>query len=597
MNLLARLDQLNSGHSDDPVIQPASSINSHSAIEQVFNQLDFNIGAWCNDEFLAALSDLNQTDRQELARVYARLKNWGIATEVKKEVRVFSRKRRISKHPALPTHSTFSNDTVHKNLHRPSTHPTLAAGILVTVNEETGQPALLIESEGALVLAEAVRGFAAYVQSAKTWHIFDGNRWEPLNGTDRIDALFIELLYQGTAAVGFRKAYKNNVRDIVADGNFLPLPRVDHQLLPFQNGLLHIESRQLQPITPDNALTWCLPYHYHPEAECPRIQAWLLSAVDGDSETLELLRAWLAALMHGRADLQKILHLIGSGGTGKGTFMRLATALVGRHNAVSTTLKEMENSRFETARYYGARLVQITDSDKYGGSLDTLKALTGQDPVRLERKHQQQSGDFIFGGLVIMASNENLMSTDHSSGLERRRITVIFDRRATDEEKQAWQALGGEEAVLHSELPGLVNWLLQLSPEQIGQLLRYPPKRTQIANLEAMKAGNPVAEWLTEHCIVEPNAWTQIGDKREIREQGVETQFEKANVWLYPNYLTWCQRHSRSPHSIRRFREVLIDTLKTLKMDAMEVRKSTGQGIQGIRLCREWESADAQGQG
>ena len=57
---------------------------------------------------------------------------------------------------------------------------------------------------------------------------------------------------------------------------------------------------------------------------------------------------------------------------------RLATALVGRHNAVSTTLKEMENNRFETARYYGARLVQITDSDKYGGSLDTLKALTGR---------------------------------------------------------------------------------------------------------------------------------------------------------------------------------------------------------------------------
>lgn len=174
MNLSARLDPLHSGHSDDPVIQPASSINSHAVIEQVFNQLDFNIGAWCNDVFLAALADLYQTDRQQLARVYARLKKWGIVTEVKKEVRVFSRKRRISKHPALPTHSTFSNHTVLKNLHCPSTHPTLAAGILVTVNEETGQPALLIESEGALVLAGAVRGFAAYVQSAKTWHIFDG---------------------------------------------------------------------------------------------------------------------------------------------------------------------------------------------------------------------------------------------------------------------------------------------------------------------------------------------------------------------------------------------------------------------------------------
>jgi len=593
MSLLERLDELNVGTPNGQEYQPLSPISSHPVIEQVFTELDDNIGAWYTDDFLAALAGIERTDRQQFARIYARLKKWGIATEVKRAVRVFSRKQRISKNPTLPTHSTKSSHSASSIQHFTRIEPTLAPGILITVNEESGQPSLVIESEGAMMLAEAIRGFVAYAQGAKTWHLFDGARWEPMSGTERIDELFIELLYQGTAGVGFKKAYKNNVRDIVADGNFLPLPPSDQQLIPFQNGLLHCQSQQLQPITPVNALTWCLPYHYHPQADCPRIQTWLLSAVDNDDETLQLLRAWLAALLHGRADLQKFLHLIGSGGTGKGTFMRLATALVGRHNAVSTTLKEMENNRFETARYYGARLVQITDSDKYGGSLDTLKALTGQDPVRLERKHQQQSGDFVFGGLVIMASNENLMSTDHSSGLERRRITVIFDRRATDEEKQVWQALGGEETVLHSELPGLVNWLLELSPEQIGQILRNPPQRIRAANLEAMKAGNPVAEWLTDCCISDPNEWTQIGDKREIRDPGTETRFEHADSRLYPNYLTWCQRHSRSPHSIRRFREVLIDTLKALKIDAMEVRKSTGQGVKGIRLRREWESADA----
>ncbi len=592
MNLLERLDELNIGKSNGPACQSISPVDSHPVIERVLAELDGNIGAWYTDEFLAVLANIQQTDRQQFARVYSRLKKWGVATEVKREIKVFSRKQRISKNPTFPTHPTKSNHTALNIQHLHRTKPTLAPGILVTVDEDSGLPSLVIESEGAMILAEAIRGFLAYAQSAKSWHIFDGTRWEPMPGIERIDELFIDLLYQGTAGVGFKKAYKNNVRDIVADGNFLPLPHADHRLIPFQNGLLHCETQQLQPITPVNALTWCLPYHYHAQAGCPRIQSWLLSAVDNDEETLQLLRAWLAALLHGRADLQKFLHLIGSGGTGKGTFMRLATALVGRHNAVSTTLKEMENNRFETARYYGARLVQITDSDKYGGSLDTLKALTGQDPVRLERKHQQQSGDFIFGGMVIMASNENLMSTDHSSGLERRRITVIFDRRATDEEKQAWQALGGEEVVLHSELPGLVNWLLELSPERIGQLLRSPPKRTLDANLEAMKAGNPVAEWLTDHCIAEPNEWTQVGDKREIRDSGTETRFEHADSRLYPNYLTWCQRHSRSPHSIRRFREVLIDTLKTLKIDAMEVRKSTGQGVKGIRLRREWESAD-----
>jgi putative DNA primase/helicase len=355
--------------------------------------------------------------------------------------------------------------------------------------------------------------------------------------------------------------------------------------------LLDYKFKVLHSITPNNAQTWCLPYHYEAKADCPTIKAWLLQAVNGDANTVLFLRAWLAALLQGRADLQKFLHLIGSGGTGKGTFIRLATVLVGEHNAVSTTLKEMETNRFEPARFYGARLVKITDSDKYGGSINTLKAMTGQDHIRIERKHQQQSGDFIFGGLVIMASNENLTTTDHTSGLDRRRLTVYFDKRVSDEDKQKWQALGGEEAVLHSEIAGLVNWLLELSHEDISRIIRNPPEHTKQANFTAMTAGNPIAEWLTECCIPDSTAWTQIGDKRELREQGTETKFENADKWLYPNYLTWCQRYNKSPHSVRRFREILVDTLKTLKVDVIESRRSQGQGITNIRLKKDYESA------
>lgn len=251
----------------------------------------------------------------------------------------------------------------------------------------------------------------------------------------------------------------------------------------------------------------------------------------------------------------------------------------------------METNRFEPARFYGTRLVKITDSDKYGGSINTLKAMTGQDHIRIERKHQQQSGDYIFNGLVVMGSNENLATTDHTSGLDRRRRTVYFDRRATDDEKQAWLALGGEEFVLHSEMPGLVNWLLELSQDDISNIIRNPPTHTKAANFEAMTAGNPVAEWITECCIPDTTAWTQIGDKREIREQGKETEFEHSKEWLYPNYLAWCQRHNRTAHSVRRFREIIVDTLKTLKIDVIELRRSQGQGITSIRLKKEYESA------
>ncbi len=64
------------------------------------------------------------------------------------------------------------------------------------------------------------------------------------------------------------------------------------------------------------------------------------------------------------------------------------------------------------------RLCMINEAGRHGGQLNMLKAITGGDYIPLERKHVQQSGSFIFDGLVLMASNENLQSTDSTSGLE-----------------------------------------------------------------------------------------------------------------------------------------------------------------------------------
>ena len=51
------------------------------------------------------------------------------------------------------------------------------------------------------------------------------------------------------------------------------------------------------------------------------------------------------------------------------------SALIGEHNAVSTTLREMENNRFECARFYGKRLIKITDSNRYGQKAARAAAL------------------------------------------------------------------------------------------------------------------------------------------------------------------------------------------------------------------------------
>lgn len=569
------------------------SADNDETIEHTLSRLDENKAEWVNDRFLVALADLYGNDRQKYKSIYYRLKKWGIASDVDKEVRkLFSKYRNNLKNTTYPTLPTLSRVADGVIQHQSNINPTLTINSLVIEDEETGKDALIIESSAALLIADAFSGFWAWSNDARTWHRFVGTHWQA-QPADGIDRDLIDLLYKGTGHLGFKPCYKNGIKALIAEGQFLPLNKNRSDLLPFINGLLNLKNTTLIPTTKDNALTWCLPYRYKSDSDCPRIKKWLLNAVDGDKETVDLLRAWMAAVLHGRADLQKFLHLIGMAGTGKGVFMRMLTALVGEQNTATTDLKVMEQNQFEAAKFYNKRLITITDTDRYGGSLNKLKALTGQDYIPLERKHQQQEGGFIFGGIVVMASNEFLTSTDHTSGIDRRRSMVRFDRQATDTEKQEWARLGGEEAVIHSELPGLVNWLLELSQDDISRIIRNPPERSKLTNDEAKRAINPIYAWVCDCCEGDVNTWTQVGVKKEIREIGKETVFENSDIWLYANYLTWCQRNGHKATSSRKFTEDLMQTLRSSGWKVSDRRIPIGNGIDGIKLKQTAEPGES----
>jgi putative DNA primase/helicase len=420
----------------------------YDVIEDTLAKLSCDIAAWDTTDFKEAMAKLYKEDRQEYRRILHKLKAFQLKTEVEKAIKVFLKLKKFSKNATHPALSTESISYKEKSSTQSSTKPTLKTikyGELITVDEETGNSVLVIESDGAVILAKYLRGKLSYNPKFDNWCEFIGTHWQPLENPLRVDNILTEMIYIGSGSVGFRACYLENVKSLIIKANLLPLPEANNDYLPFKNGLLNYQTRELITITPENAQTWVLPYDYSPELNAPRTQDWLKRAVDGDFDTVALLRAWLAALLYGRADLQKFLHLKGVGGTGKGTFMRLAVELIGKHNAVSTTLNLMESNRFETSRFFEKRLVMITDSDKYGSSINCLKALTGQDPIRAEKKYGHPYGDFIYNGLVVMASNENLTTTDHSSGLERRRLTVEFDKQVTDEEKQYWDQYGGIE--------------------------------------------------------------------------------------------------------------------------------------------------------
>jgi len=70
----------------------------------------------------------------------------------------------------------------------------------------------------------------------------------------------------------------------------------------------------------------------------------LLDSVGGDEGQQQILRAYMNAVIKGRADLQRCLVLVSMGGTGKGIFMRLCADLVGNRNLHTINFKHLESS-------------------------------------------------------------------------------------------------------------------------------------------------------------------------------------------------------------------------------------------------------------
>jgi putative DNA primase/helicase len=191
------------------------------------------------------------------------------------------------------------------------------------------------------------------------------------------------------------------------------------------------------------------------------------------------------------------------------------------------------------------------------------------------------------------------MFTDYTGAIERRRVTIEFSRRITDDDRADWDRQGGESAVLHQEIPGVVNWALALTREEVNRRMKEPPAQIRRANTAAMQHSNPVADWLLARVVPDQNSALLIGGYQEITvstrtgEMETETRkvIEQADTCAYPNYRDWCGTVHRAPVSTRRFSPLVMDIARTLGASVYKARINSGMYIKGLRL-RHKEDVD-----
>jgi len=355
--------------------------------------------------------------------------------------------------------------------------------------------------------------------------------------------------------------------------------------LLFKNGVLDIETRELLPFDKELYITQQMPYEYDRYAKCEDIVTWLKFTQSGSWQRVQVLRAWLRATLLGKYELQKFVELVGPGKSGKSTYANLAVALIGKANCYSTDFENLEKNRFEAAFCFGKKLLLFQDADRWGGSVSKLKAITGGDWIRSERKYQSDNIEpFQYTGVVLITANEAIQSTDYTSGLSRRRLTIPFERPFTGGPNEQKTLIGfdakgrplGEFAPL---LPGLVNWLLDMSEEEMRSLLLETSANSKFfAKHESEQAlkSNPILDWL-DHCVV-----YDIGVRSAIgflqpTAPGESRYYKHSTEWLYASYVEFCRSCGVGNVGRSRFEGLLLDICRhQLKLKVFGKKETNG---------------------
>jgi len=363
--------------------------------------------------------------------------------------------------------------------------------------------------------------------------------------------------------------------------------------LLFTNGILNVEEKKLLPFDREMFMTQRLPYEYNPSAECEEIVKWLKQTQDGDWGRVQVLRAWLRAVLLGCSDIQKFVEIVGPGKSGKSTYANLAHALVGDENATISSLEHLEKNRFETANLYKKKLLLFNDVERYGGSVSVLKALTGGDLLRNEQKFQTDAQKpFKFSGLVMITANEPIQTTDPTSGLARRRLTIPFNNpfKGSAVEQHVlidMDGRGNAYGKFAPLLPGLVNWVLDLSNDEMRGLLMETPKKVAFYvgyQSEQVLKSNQLLDWM-HHCVIfDINVASAVGFAKPA-PQGSSGAYVNHDKWLYASYCEFCKYSNTNILGRSRFESLLMDAcVHQLGLNVYRLKQSRGMRVVNLAI-------------
>jgi putative DNA primase/helicase len=364
----------------------------------------------------------------------------------------------------------------------------------------------------------------------------------------------------GSSVLGELKAQARGDPTIEVDADDLGL---DPGYLAVENGLIDLDSATngagndaLRDLRPDDYALTRLAVEYDPTADYDEwavyVEEW---AEDGRADALQ---EYIGYCLHvGEMPIHRALLLVGTGANGKGTFLSVVRALLGRENTSSIELQTLANERDALADFYGS-LANIDDdlsARKLGQGLGIFKKLVGGDRVRARRLYQD-GFEFDATGKHLYAANEvpDVNVPDDDEAFWRRWLLVEFPNHYPPNQRDPEIR---DRLTEPNALSGVLNWAIDGWARLLDQGYFTGEKQYAQAKRERWQAwGDSVDKFISECIERDPDAENvSTGDVHRV-------------------YAAWCRENGERPAS----QQKLTAELKSENLDYAKSVRPGGTG-------------------
>lgn len=310
---------------------------------------------------------------------------------------------------------------------------------------------------------------------------------------------------------------------------FDALNRKARDLINLRNGMLDWRTGTLLPHDPKYLSTIQIDADYDPAAACPELDVFFSDIFPEDC--IPFVEEFIGYLLVPDTSFQKAFIAVGSGGNGKGTFLKIVAALLGEENVSTVDLHALEQEKFSRSLILG-KLANIHHDigREELESVSVFKTIVSGDPITMEEKHKQGFSARPYARLVFSA-NEFPRSQDRTNAFFRRLVFVEFLKNFVGSGKEV---LEYEKKLIST--PGFMSSLLNRAISGLRRLRaagKFSLARTSQEVTETyIRECDSGRDFVAETCAIEEWGWIP---RREF----------------YQKYIGWCEDEGIRPMGAR----------------------------------------------